>query len=64
MGYELNKLMKQYGVSSFALPQYSGAKAPSETAIPNTDKKAPVKYYAAPAAPVTPVMPTAPATFA
>ena len=63
MGYELNKLMKQYGVSSFALPQYSGVKAPSETAIPNTDTKAPVKYYTSPVAPTLPTMPTSPAAF-
>jgi hypothetical protein len=78
MGYELNKLMKQYGVSSFTLPQYSGVKAPSDTVIPGTkaksdvlltslpgtDTKTPVKYYTAPVAPTTPVMPTMPAAFA
>ena len=63
MGYELDKVMKQYGVGSFALPTYSGSKAPSETAIPNTDTKAPVKYYTAPVAPTMPVMPTAPTAF-
>lgn len=71
MGYELNRLMKQYGVSSFSLPQYSGVKAPSDTVIPDTKNttvgtdilKAKPKYYTAPIAPTTPVMPTAPAAF-
>jgi hypothetical protein len=73
MGYELNKLMKQYGVSSFALPQYSGVKAPSDTLIPNAKAKSDVllnldskptnKYYTAPISPTMPIMPTAPATF-
>jgi len=74
MGYELDKLMKRFGVSTATLPQYSGAKAPSETAIPDakaksdvlltsslkTDTKTPVKYYTAPVAPTAPVMPVAP----
>jgi hypothetical protein len=74
MGYELNKLMKQYGVSSFTLPQYSGVKAPSDTVIPNAKAKSDVllnldskptnKYYTAPVTPTAPVMPTAPAAFA
>jgi hypothetical protein len=71
MGYELNRLMKQYGVSSFSLPQYSGVKAPSDTVIPDTKNttvgidalKAKPKYYTAPIAPTMPVMPTAPTAF-
>ena len=77
MGYELNRLMKQYGVSSFSLPQYSGVKAPSDTVIPDTKAKSDVlltnlpntntkttnKYYTAPIAPTAPVMPTIPTAF-
>jgi hypothetical protein len=73
MGYELNRLMKQYGVSSFSLPQYSGVKAPSDTLIPNAKAKSDVllnldskptnKYYTAPVAPTTPVMPAVPTVF-
>jgi len=64
MGYELDQLMKRNGVSTGTVPQYSGVKAPSDTVIPNTDTKAPVKYYTAPVTPTAPVMPTAPAAFA
>ena len=63
MGYELDQLMKRNGVSTATVPQYSGVKAPSDTAIPNTDTKAAVKYYTAPVSPTAPVMPTAPTAF-
>jgi hypothetical protein len=77
MGYELDKLMKRFGVSTATLPQYSGVKAPSETVIPDTKAKSDVlltslpgtetkktnKYYTAPVAPTTPVLPTAPTAF-
>ena len=71
MGYELDKLMKRFGVSTATLPQYSGVKAPSETVIPDTKNttvgidvlKAKPKYYTAPVAPTTPVLPTAPTAF-
>jgi hypothetical protein len=74
MGYELDKLMKRFGVSTATVPQYSGAKAPSETVIPdakaksdvllNLDSKPTNKYYTAPISPTMPIMPTAPAAFA
>lgn len=63
MGYELDQLMKRNGVSTATVPQYSGVKAPSDTAIPNADTKAAVKYYTAPVSPTAPVMPTAPTAF-
>ncbi len=63
MGYELDQLMKRNGVSTATVPQYSGVKSPSDTAIPNTDTKAAVKYYTAPVSPTSPVMPTAPTAF-
>lgn len=73
MGYELDKLMKRFGVSTATVPQYSGVKAPSDTLIPNAKAKSDVllnldskptnKYYTAPISPTMPIMPTAPATF-
>jgi hypothetical protein len=62
MGYELDQLMKRNGVSTAGLPQYSGAKAPSETIIP-VNTKTTNKYYTAPIEPTAPVMPTAPTAF-
>ncbi len=71
MGYELDKLMKRFGVSTATVPQYSGVKAPSETVIPDTKNtnaltdvlKAKPKYYTAPVAPTTPTLPTKPDAF-
>jgi hypothetical protein len=73
MGYELDKLMKRFGVSTATVPQYSGVKAPSDTTIPdakaksdvllNLDSKPTNKYYTAPISPTMPIMPTAPAAF-
>ena len=57
MGYELDQLMKRNGVSTAGLPQYSGAKAPSDT------EKTTKKYYTAPIEPTEPVMPTIPTAF-